>query len=87
MRRVAAGHCATTLSDDPHDLAARLDWVRRELRGIDRVAAEIIELRFRGGLTLRAIGDRLGMSIGAVHARMTRAIGKLRQRASEQRDD
>ena len=69
------------------DVLERLDWVRRELRGLDRVAAEIIELRFRAGLTLEAIGQRLGLTVGAVHGRLMRAVSKLRRKAGELGDE
>ncbi len=69
------------------DVMERLDWVRRELRGLDRVAAEIVELRFRAGLTLEAIGQRLGLTVGAVHGRLMRAVAKLKRRASEFGDE
>ena len=85
--RASVDHQSMYASDEPDDVAARLEWVRRELRGLDRVAAEIIELRFRGGLTLKVIAERLGMTIGAVHGRMARSIARLRRRANEQRDE
>jgi DNA-directed RNA polymerase specialized sigma24 family protein len=51
------------------------------LHGLDRATVEMIELRFRAGLTLAAIGQRLGLGAGAVHGRLNRAIARLRQRA------
>ena len=78
-RRAADGR-PTVVSDDTQEILERAEWVRRELRGIDRIGAEIIELRFRAGLTLKAIGERLGISAGAVHGRLTRAIARLRKR-------
>ena len=73
--------------DDSHEIMERIDWVRRELRGLDRAAADIVELRFRAGLTLEAIGQQLGLSVGAVHGRLVRTIAKLRKRTSELGDD
>ena len=72
---------------DTHELQERLDWVRRELTGLDRVASEIIELRFRAGMSLAAIGKTLGLGTGAVHGRLTRALAKLRQRSRELGDE
>lgn len=87
--REAADHRATAADHDARDrdILERLDWVRQELRGLDRVAAEIIELRFRAGLTLEAIGQRLGLTVGAVHGRLMRAVAKLRRKASELGDE
>ena len=66
--------------DVPSELHERIEWLRREMRGVDRVSAEIIELRYRGGLTLEAIGRRLGMGTGAVHGRLTRTIARLQKK-------
>ncbi len=84
-REAAENRLETT--DDDDGFQERLDWVRRELQGLDRAAAEIVELRFRAGLTLAAIGQRLGLSVGAVHGRLARAIVKLRRRSSELHDE
>jgi RNA polymerase sigma-70 factor (ECF subfamily) len=67
--------------DDVQEIQERLEWVRRELHGLDRATVEMIELRFRAGLTLASIGQRLGLGAGAVHGRLNRAIARLRQRA------
>lgn len=72
---------ATVTPDDVQEILERVEWVRRELRGLDRAAGEIIELRFRAGLTFEAIGRRLRIGPGAVHGRLTRAIARLRRRA------
>lgn len=71
----------------PGELFERLDWLRHELRGLDRVSAEIIELRYRAGLTLEAIGRRLGMGTGAVHGRLTRTLAKLRKQSNVEMSD
>lgn len=81
-RKAAAGR-ATVAPDDTQEILERIEWLRRELRGLDRVAGEIIELRFRAGMTLQAIGQRLGMGTGAVHGRLMRALGKLRKRTPD----
>ena len=85
--REAADQRSLPVHGDSHDILERIDWVRRELRGLDRAAAEIIELRFRAGMTLEAIGQHLGLSVGAVHGRLVRTIARLRRRTSELGED
>lgn len=58
-------------------------WIRQELSGLDRVNAGIIELRFYAGLTLKVIGERLGLSPGAVHGRILNSINELRRQMKE----
>lgn len=86
-QKAAEGRPAVVNETDFHDLQERLDWLRGELSGLDRVAGEIIELRFRAGLTLSAIGKRLGLGTGAVHGRLNRALAKLRERSRELNDE
>jgi RNA polymerase sigma-70 factor, ECF subfamily len=61
-----------------------IDWINKEVQTLDRHTAELLTLRFRAGMTLAAIADRLGLSAGAVDGRIQRALQKLRQRAIEQ---
>lgn len=68
--------------DSPSELFERLEWLRHEMSALDRVSAEIIELRFRAGMTLEAIGRRLGMGTGAVHGRLTRTVAKLKNQTN-----
>ena len=50
-------------------------------------AAELLDLRYRAGMTLESIGDRLGQSPGAVHRRINRILASMRRRAGEEPDD
>ncbi len=68
-------------------LNEKVAWIRRELSGLDRVSAGMIELRFYTGLTLKAIGERLGLSTGAVHRRILSSIKQLRLRMKEEDDE
>ena len=74
---------STVVQEEVERLHERTDWLRRELAGLDRVAADILELRFRAGLTLKSIGEQLGLSPSAVHGRLLRSIAKLRRRSRE----
>ena len=80
-QRAVEGRPAATV--EPHtDLFDRIEWLRREMRGIDGLNAAIVEMRYRAGLTLEAIGQRLGMGTGAVHGRLTRTIAKLQKKTA-----
>lgn len=85
MHERAAGN--GRMMESKHDLKdvdERLESVRHDLLKLDGVTAGILELRFRAGLTLDAIGRRLGLKPGAVHGRMTRGLEKLRQSTSRE---
>lgn len=69
------------------DVEERLGWLRSELGGLDRATAELIELRFRAGMTLAAIGRRAGMSPSAVDGRINRSIKRMRESAGGDRDE
>jgi len=69
-----------TVGADPE----RLDWLRNELGALDRATADLIDLRFRAGLTLSAIGRRVGLSPGAVDGRINRALRAMRESADEE---
>ncbi len=69
------------------DVSEKVARIRRELSGLDRVGAGIIELRFYADLTLKAIGERLGLSTGAVHSRLHRSMKALRRRMKEIDDE
>ncbi|MFG0256892.1 MAG: RNA polymerase sigma factor [Phycisphaerales bacterium JB043] len=64
-----------------------IEWLHAELSSLDRLSAELLSLRYRTGLTLAAIGDRVGLSTGAVDGRINRALKKLRERAGAQEAD
>jgi len=65
----------------------RLEWLRRELGSLERANADLIDLRFRAGMTLGAIGRRVGLSPGAVDGRINRTLAQLRRRAGEEQED
>jgi len=65
------------------DVSEKVARIRRELSGLDGISAGIIELRFYADLTLKAIGERLGLSTGAVHTRLHRSMKALRRRMKE----
>lgn len=63
--------------------AGRLRWLERELASLDHEEAEMMLARYRFGWTLRAIGARFGLSVGAVDGRLTRIVAGIRERARE----
>lgn len=85
--RVAVDARARAVRSDTDDIDERVERVRREFGGLDRVSVEIIELRFRTGMTLAAIGRLLGISVGSVHGRLVRAVARLRKRTEEASDE
>jgi RNA polymerase sigma-70 factor (ECF subfamily) len=80
-RKEAAGEPE---GDAPGADPERLDWLRGELNALDRATADLIDLRFRAGLTLSAIGRRVGLSPGAVDGRINRALRAMREAAAEE---
>jgi RNA polymerase sigma factor (sigma-70 family) len=78
-----ASHPAPAAYDD-HALTvddAHLAWLRAELDSLDPRLAEMIDLRYRGGWTLRRIGAAFGVSAGTVDGRLRRALAALGERA------
>jgi RNA polymerase sigma factor (sigma-70 family) len=75
--------------DFPHMLFddEQFEWVKAELQKFDPQLVEMIELRFEQKWTLARIGQRLGLSPGAIDGRLRRAIAVLRSRASEEFGD
>ncbi|MEC9374662.1 MAG: sigma-70 family RNA polymerase sigma factor [Planctomycetota bacterium] len=69
------------------DVEERMAWLRRELGGLDRATAEMVELRFRAGMTLAAVGARFGLKAGAVDGRVSRSVAQMRARAREEFDE
>ena len=61
----------------------RLSWLERELATLDSQEAEMMLARHRFGWTLRAIGARFGLSVGAVDGRLTRIAAGIRERAQD----
>lgn len=66
---------------------ARLAWIEHELGSVDQDVRRMIHFRYRLGWSLRRIGDRLGLTTGAVDGKIRRAIEKIRTRAEEQRNE
>ncbi|MHC4976894.1 MAG: RNA polymerase sigma factor [Planctomycetota bacterium] len=61
-----------------------IEWLDSQMASIDARTFELLSLRFRFGMTLAAIGDRVGLSAGAVDGRINRALVRLRGSADEQ---
>jgi RNA polymerase sigma-70 factor (ECF subfamily) len=85
--RQAAERKAVERTNQGAESADLVDWVRGELATLDHLTAQIVDWRFRAGLTLEAIGQRLGLGTGAVHGRLTRALARLRRRTSEMKHE
>ncbi len=83
-RRSLEGHAA--VSEGAGSPSERLAWLRKELGTLDRAAADAIDMRVRAGMTLGQAGRALGLSPGAVDGRVSRAVGRLRERAEEEFD-
>lgn len=85
-REQHAGRAALQAEIAPGPSEERLAWLRNELSGLDRATAELLELRFRFGMTLTAIGQRVGLAPGAVDGRIRRSLADMRKRAEEHED-
>lgn len=83
-RNAAAQRDVAAETDDPAD---RLDWLRRELAGLDHEHLRLLIMRYRLGWTLRRIGEALGLKPGAVDGRLGRLLTALRKKAREAYDD
>lgn len=75
--------CAAPLDQHDAELAARLDWLARELRRLDEGDAHLLLLRYRLGWTLRRIGIALGATPGAIDGKLRRLLEMLRRRGGE----
>lgn len=62
------------------DVVMRL---RSEVRRLDADSFDLLSMRFRAGMTLEAIGRRLGVGAGAVDGRLGRLIKRMRERLEE----
>lgn len=70
-------------SDDPSSQVVsdeRADRVRGEVAALPRRDREILLLKYAEDLNYRQIGERLGLSVSAVEARLHRARIRLRSR-------
>lgn len=65
----------------------RLAALREELSGLDLATRELLDLRYRAGMTLQSIGRVVGLKPGAVDGRIRRAEAALRPRLEETPDD
>jgi len=68
------------------DLDETVESLRREIESLDRGVFDLLSMRYRAGMTLEAIGKRLGIGPGAVDGRLRRAINELRRQLKEQSD-
>jgi len=82
-QRERAHEKESNASPDPIEQAETLDRLREELRVIDRLSADALDLRVRAGWSLRRIGERLSLTPSAVDGRVRRAQGDLRERLEE----
>ncbi len=65
----------------------QVEWLREELARLGVEEREILELRHRFGMTLREVGERLGLGAGAVDRRVTRVVEAMRERGGEVFDE
>lgn len=72
-------HAAVELDD-------MVEALRREIESLDHGAFDLLSMRFRAGMTLEAIGRRIGVGPGAVDGRLRRALDQLRQQFKERAD-
>ena len=69
------------------EIDERLAALRVELTKMDRRTRELIELRYRAGMTLGAIGRLVGLKPGAVDGRIRRAESAVGTTIEEAADD
>ncbi|MCA9295728.1 MAG: sigma-70 family RNA polymerase sigma factor [Phycisphaerales bacterium] len=63
--------------------AEHLAWLRAQIAELDPTSAHLLELRHRFGWTLQRIAASLGMSMTAVHRRLSRTTHDLKARAHD----
>ncbi len=71
-------------AERPADDDEKLAWLREEIGRLDPKLARMVEWRYHHGWTLRRIGERLGLTAGAVDGRLRRLVKTLRQKAEEE---
>lgn len=86
-RRARQTHAAITEATTDLSLDERLAALRAELPMLDAATRELLELRYRAGMTLAAIGRLVGLRPGAVDGRIRRAEAALRANLEEAADD
>lgn len=62
----------------------QIEWLRQELSMLDDQLVKMIDHRYRDGLRLGQIAERMGLSLASVDGRIRRALERLRQAAGEQ---
>ncbi len=75
---VRRGDCPGAASDRPE---MALD---QAVSGLPEIYREVVLLRYYGGLTCADVGRELGLSLGAVTMRLSRAYGLLRECLAEE---
>jgi RNA polymerase sigma factor (sigma-70 family) len=70
-------------SDEADIDSLQLDWLEQQISSLDPELIRIIELRFEESWSLRRIGEKLGLSVGAVDGRLRRALVNLKLSADD----
>lgn len=65
---------------DPDRDTELIEQMQRELASLAEPDRTVLDLRFRGGLSLEAIGVALGVGMKAAEIRLRRALARLRHR-------
>jgi RNA polymerase sigma factor (sigma-70 family) len=74
---------AVSLPSDVSSDSLQLDWLREQISQLDPELVNLIELRFVHSWSLRKIGEKTGLTIGAVDGRLRRALAHLKLAAEE----
>lgn len=77
----------TSQAPQREELQDRLDWLRKQLNGLDEPSFDLLLMRHRFGWTLARIGRILGLTPGAVDGRLNRITERLRREAEERFDE
>lgn len=70
-----------------HLAAETATWLRRELDALPAQDRELLRLRFAGDRTLRETAAAAGVTCGAAHGRIRRALASLRKEGKERFHD
>ncbi len=68
----------------PEDAQERIGWVLDQLARLPAGERELLRLRYYDGLTVEAVGARLGIGQAAASKRLELALARLRRRARRQ---
>lgn len=85
-REAIAGAVRAGSVGDLHALDERIEALRAELLSMRLATFDLLAMRFRAGMTLEAIGRRLGIGPGAVDGRIRRALASLGKGLEERHD-